>query len=247
VRVACSRQDYLESFRVAYEVYRPLGFLPPSANGLRASPRQLDRTSLVLLAGLGGSYIGTMTVYESDSWKVPSAQVWPEEFARLGARKGALCEFGTLMVRPGSWSGPWACEELFRVGWLFARVLRGCRAVCACVQERHAFFYERRLGFERLGAPRDYHGGGLRIPAVVPLWLDLGEAEAWFRRRFAGYGESPGNLYRRFLVDRGRAESLAALQAGLAARAGLDLEALRGEVLGGARAESALACGAGGS
>jgi hypothetical protein len=172
------------------------------------------------------------------------AKVWPKEFERLASRLGACCEFGTLMVRPGSWPGSWACEELFRVGWLYARSMQGCKAVCAKVQERHAPFYERRFCFERLGAPRDQFADGVRIPQVVPLWLDLDQAEGWFKQRFSSRGAAPGNLYRRFVVE-GREEGLATLRAGLEARKDLDFEALRCEFAETGRATQVQECDTG--
>lgn len=229
VRIASSREDYREAFRIAYDTYHPLGFTAFSSHGMRATAYQFRPSTMVLLAFCGGEAAATMSLYDDADEGIPSCAGWPREIECLRAQGRDMLELGTLMVRPEHRPlGLRVCLALFRAAWYYGRYSRGADTFCAFVQAHHESFYRRMLGFSRFGPARFYEWNGLRIGDVTPLYLDFEDAEADYRERFERYGKTSRNLYYYF-TEKDRAENEALLRRRLEERAGLDCAAMREE------------------
>ncbi|MBA4386686.1 MAG: hypothetical protein C0404_01825 [Verrucomicrobia bacterium] len=204
VRIAATIDDYATAFRIAYDVYHPKGFTAFSPYGMRATVYQLHPSALILLAYHKGNPIATLSLYEENGGKLPSASGWPGELADFQRRGIKAFELGTLMSLPDAQEagGSRVCLEMFRVAWRYARCLRNADALCAFVQAHHEAFYTKIFRFRRFGEPRNYEWNGLQIAGVAPLIMDLNGAEEEFRQRYNRYEESARNLYRFFVIDR---------------------------------------------
>jgi hypothetical protein len=117
--------------------------------------------------------IGTLTIaFDSPAGMLAEAQ-YAGELANLRQRGANLCEFTKFAVAR-SVKSLRVLAALFCVAFIYARLLRGCTDLIIEVIPKHAEFYEKMLGFKKLGAetinPR------VRYPVVL-LWLDLEYAE----------------------------------------------------------------------
>lgn len=227
VRIASTADDYEAAFRLAYDVYYPLGYTAPDPAGMRVSPYQLRATAFVLLAYHHTIPVGTMTLYADDPDGLPGDEGWGGELDALRAAGHRLFESGALVVsQEGGGAGdPKICFALFRHALVLAqRTPQAC--FCSFVQLRHAAFYQQALCHRRFGQPRHYRWNGLDIPDVTPLLLHLPGAAQEFRARY-GLREEAGNLHRFFFADDHRQQISAGIDDDLRRRQRLDLAALR--------------------
>jgi len=204
VRIAATVEEYTQAFKIAYEVYYPLGFTNYSAHGMRATPYQFEPDAVVFLANVENKDMATLTVYEGKGSSLPSAAGWPEELAILQAEGRSIFELGALMVRPNHEhsADPRIVLETFRSAWRYARQIRQASIFCGFVQEIHLSFYIKVLGFKQFGQPKDYSWKGLnndRVVKVVPVLLDLDTAEETYKRKFSNKST---DLHRFFVLDK---------------------------------------------
>lgn len=199
IRIASTIEEYEAAFRIAYDVYFPLGFTDYSPAGIRVAAAQLRPGTAVLLAYYEGQPIATMSVYGDTEGGLPSSSGWPNEIGRLREEGRKMFEFGALMVLPGrAYLGMRLCLEIFRFAWQYVWDVKKGDTLCAFVQSKHAWYYQRILTFQQFGEPQTYQWNGLRIADVVPMFLDLvGREESWMKI-YGRFGESRRNLHKFF-------------------------------------------------
>ncbi len=118
--------------------YRTEGLLPEG-------PRYLT----FLLSEDGGRDLGTVTVGAGESG-LRAEESYREEIAALRGQGRTLCEFNALAVLPGHGSAT-ALARLFHAALLAGGPLLGHTDGVVEVNPTHVKFYERILGFERVG------------------------------------------------------------------------------------------------
>jgi hypothetical protein len=107
------------------------------------------------------------------------------------AKGGKLCELSKLAVDPqfGSKS---VLASLFHLAYIYARVGHGATDAFIEVNPRHSGFYERRLGFRRIGqmrlCPR------VNAPAVL-LHLELAYMDVQISKHAGAQGARERSLY----------------------------------------------------
>ncbi len=227
VRLASKADEYADAFRIAYQVYYPLGYTSYAPSGMRMTPYQFRPENIVLVAYYAGQAVACLSLFEDRAQGLPSDNGWRADLNQLRASRKKIFEVGSLMVLPNCpLRGPGICLALFRQAWMYAHHFRGADTLCAFVQKHHVFFYKKMLTFTNFGETRDYRWNGLNIPEVCALVMNLEGAELEFKRRFDRFGDSPRNLYRWFVHHR-RVETEAKLRRALRRRARINLEDLR--------------------
>ncbi len=200
IRVAATIEELRSAFRIGYEVYREEGFVPYHPSAMRVTGGHLRSSTVVLLAYCDGQAVGTLSLYEDGSDGLPSETVWPVEMGRLRAEGRRMTEFGTLLMRKDKPELKLrVCLEMFRFAWLYARTIRGNNTICAFVRRKHLWFYKKLMNFKPFGHTPLYQCNGLTMKDCIFMFMDLKGAEEDFRRRFEKYGDTPRNLYRRFV------------------------------------------------
>ena len=152
-----SRAEDLVARMYARMGYRTEGLLPEGPG-----------YATLLLSEAGGQDLGTVTVGSGEEG-LRAEESYPEEIAALRREGRSLCEFNALAMAPGLGS-PSALARLFHAALLAGGPLLGHTDAVVEVNPTHVKFYERMLGFEKVGLPRSCPR--VEAPAVL-LNVDL--------------------------------------------------------------------------
>ncbi|HZW76442.1 MAG TPA: N-acetyltransferase, partial [Caldimonas sp.] len=169
--------------------------------------REAIQGRITLSACTADTTIATITANVDDGDGLAIAELYPEEVETLRDAGRKLCEFTRLAVDDAVRSQT-VLGAIFHVACIYVIDLHRCSDVLIEVNPRHVRFYERMLGFERIGEERldprvaapavllrlDLEHcaseitrlGGLRRSArersFYPFFFDAGEAANIFRR-----------------------------------------------------------------
>jgi ribosomal protein S18 acetylase RimI-like enzyme len=123
--------------------------------------------SLTLVVLDDGAVVGTMTLTSDSEAGLLVDKTFPGKAAERSAAGRHACELTKLAFDPAVRSKE-ALAALFQIAFVYGRA-RACTDVFIEVHPHHARFYERMLGFVKVGPPCM----NLRVnaPAVL-LWLD---------------------------------------------------------------------------
>lgn len=148
--------------------------------GYRVNPHmapQRDMDKVVLAAWRANVLAATMTLSSDHGNGLISEVLYPEEIRCLRTRSENICEYTRFAVDPEHTSGD-LHEALFRSAYNFAKKHFGATDAVVEVNPRHSRFFQRSMGFTRLGelrvCPR------VDAPAIL-LHRDL--RQAFFLRR----------------------------------------------------------------
>jgi hypothetical protein len=151
VRLARSRADLCDAFRLVFESYYNAGLERPKASRLRLTPHHLLPTSEVLLASRDSVVTSTLSMFGDGYLGLPMESMYCEQVKQLRGQGLRLAEIGSLADRRES-------QERFihtfvQIGRLVAQVARarGIDAIVAAVHPRHARLYKRVMGFSQIG------------------------------------------------------------------------------------------------
>lgn len=139
-----------------------------------ALPDEPCARRLTLVASAGTSVIGTMTVGFDSDQLLSVDEVFPDEVSSIRAAGRQVCEFTKLAV-DGAIRSQRVLAGMFHVAFIYAHRVRGCDNLLIEVNPRHVRYYEGKLGFKVLSAPRLNPRVGA---AAVLLSLDLWHAQA---------------------------------------------------------------------
>ncbi len=144
-----------------------------------------------------GKVIATMSMVEDSPLGLPSDTFRPEllqRFRRVKRRLGEMTSFAADQSVPQSMS---LVMLLFKFFFQYSFYHADIQRVVASCRTRHADFYEKHLGFEKLmsAAPHPYAGN------VVCQFVTL-DMQAVHVRARCGYGEdAKDHLHRFFMLD----------------------------------------------
>lgn len=142
-------------------------------------------------AGDGDAVVGTVGVrVEAARAPLAAEALYREELAALRSAGARLCEFTRLALDVRNAGKP-VLARLFHSAYLYAALLCGATHAVIEVNPRHVRFYERALGFERVGVER--MNDRVDAPAVLlaASFADVAAAVADAKARPA----SDHNLY----------------------------------------------------
>lgn len=116
------------------------------------------------------------------------SRLYPDEVGALRAEGRRLCEFTKLAVDEAVRSHA-VLGAIFHVAYLYVIKLHDCTDVLIEVNPRHVRFYERMLGFKRIGSQR--LDPAVNAPAVL-MHLDLAHSTAEINRLGGRRGSCEG-------------------------------------------------------
>ena len=181
-RIAATRQERADAFRLVYDSYLRAGLGEPNPYGLRVTPYHLLPTTEVFIATLHGQVICTMTLVIDGELGLPIEEVYGDNVAALRHQGLLLGEVSCLADRRAS------SRELFPVFWRLSGMVvqysqrRGVDALVVACHPKHARFYQRTMDFRPLGEQRDYPT--VRNRPAMAVWLEFARAEAEGSEKF---------------------------------------------------------------
>jgi hypothetical protein len=117
------------------------------------------KTSLTHSAGVSsltiqidGRTMGTLSIGVDDGY-LAAQEIYPEFIESLRERGAIICEFGQLAIDPHVRSKR-IMGAIFHIAVLVALHLRGATDAVIEVNPRHVSFYQRMLGFSKVGPER---------------------------------------------------------------------------------------------
>lgn len=129
--------------------------------------QRTDPNRITLVAGVGSAVIGTLTIGFDSPAGLLADEMYKEEIDKLradGAKIGELIK----LAADRSVSSMRVLAALFHLAYIYGRNIHGLTDAVIEVTPSHAAFYQKVLGFERIGAeklcPRvNVHGVLLRL------------------------------------------------------------------------------------
>jgi len=124
--------------------------------GYRANPQTTpsrDEDRVTLAAWLDNVLVATLTLSRDAGNGLLCETLYPDEIAELQAKNPRICEYSRLAIDP-DYSSPELLEAFFRTAYNFARSHFGASDAVVEINPRHRRYYERQLGFTRLGPTR---------------------------------------------------------------------------------------------
>jgi len=108
---------------------------------------------VTLTAWLDNVLGATLTLSRDGGNGLLCETLYPDEIAELQAKSQSICEYSRLAIDP-DYSSPELMESLFRTAYNFARTHFNASDAVVEINPRHRRYYERQLGFTRLGPIR---------------------------------------------------------------------------------------------
>lgn len=149
-------------------------------HAVQASPNRITLT-----AYMKEELIGTVTLAIDSEVGLLADEIFQDQLDRYRGPGRKLCELTKLAV-DAKVDSKFALASLFHICFIYARRLHNCTDVFIEVNPRHRVYYERILGFARLGELKS--NPRVNAPAFL-LWLDLEYVEEQIRK-FGGTSDN---------------------------------------------------------
>jgi hypothetical protein len=161
---------------------------------------QSSPNRITLTAYMKEELIGTVTLAIDSPIGLLADEIFQDQLDRYRGPGRKLCELTKLAI-DAKVDSKFALASLFHICFIYARRLHGCTDVFIEVNPRHRAYYERVLGFTRLGELKT--NPRVNAPAFL-LWLDLDFVESQIQR-YGGTSDQAGasrSLYPYFFSPR---------------------------------------------
>lgn len=172
--VAQTLAEVEEAWGLVYDAYRRDDLIDVNPYQIHTTTQAIGPDTAVILGCLGPLAVGTISAYTDGPNGLPLDSVYLTEINALRRSGRKLMEVGLFADRREHINR--AADGLFalmRFSYFFGFPME-CDDIVIGVHPRHAPFYMRLLGFERLGAVRSYPT--VKDHAVVLLRLQLKES-----------------------------------------------------------------------
>ncbi|MBV8502210.1 MAG: GNAT family N-acetyltransferase [Paucibacter sp.] len=196
LKIAETREELEQCFRILHDAYVDAGFMKPDASGMRATPYHALPTTTTLCAKYDERVVGTISMIREGVFGFPLQAVFDLE--RVRSKGGQIAEISALAVHPDfRKTGGAILFPLMKFMHQYCTEFFDTRHLVIAVNPDRIELYEALLFFERLQettvAEYDFANGA---PAVGAC-LDLKFAREIFR---AGYRGRPArkNMHRYF-------------------------------------------------
>jgi hypothetical protein len=169
--VASSCDQVVEAWSLVYRSYLRAGLIRPNPWRLHTVEAAIHPQTLVVMGRITELVVATVSAFVDDGRPLPADQICPDAMARLRSRGRRVMEVSLLADRREHVARSLnSLMELMRYAFFYA-IYRQVNDVIIGVNGRHARFYERCFGFERLHAPPQRTEEG--HDTSVPLRLDI--------------------------------------------------------------------------
>jgi hypothetical protein len=112
-----------------------------------------DPDHATVAAWQNGELVATLTLARDNGNNLLCETLYPKEIAELRASNPKICEYSRLATDP-EFSSPEILECFFRTAYNFARSHFGATDAVVEINPRHRRYYEKELGFSRVGERR---------------------------------------------------------------------------------------------
>lgn len=185
VHLADSSGQYRAEMLVE-RMYSWRGYHTETVSARSASPNRIT-----LQASHGEQLFGTLTAGLDSEEGLLAEALYPEEVNAFRAKGRKLCEISKLAVDP-EYGSKEILAALFHLAYVYVHIIHRSTDVLIEVNPRHAPFYQRRLGFHRIGeirlCPR------VAAPAVL-LHIELSYMEAQISQHAGSRDTKERSLY----------------------------------------------------
>lgn len=173
--VASTLEEVQEAWSLVYQSYLRDDLIDANPHEIHTTEQAAGPRTAVVLACLGPLLVGTLSVYADENQGLPLDSVYHREIDAL-RQCGSVMEIGMFADRREQMNrSADGLFELMRFAFYFSMHMRIDNAIIG-VHPRHAPFYMRLLGFQRLGAVRSYPT--VKDRAVVLLGVNVKQAIA---------------------------------------------------------------------
>lgn len=197
LKVAETREELEECFRILHDAYVASGFMKPSPSGLRVTQYHALPTTTTLCAKYGGRVVGTMSMIREGVFGFPLQSVF--DLTGVRAKQGQIAEISALAVHPDfRKTGGAILFPLMKFMYQYCTEYFDTRHLVIAVNPDKIELYESLLFFERLQETVvDQYDFANGAPAVGAT-LDLPVAKEIFRRVYGKRAERK-NLHNYFV------------------------------------------------
>ena len=157
----------------------------------RPTTAPASASRITLQATCGPHLFGTLTAGLDSKEGLLADALYPEEVDALRAMGCRLCEISKLAVDP-QYGSKEVLASLFHLAYIYVHIIHKATDVLIEVNPRHAPFYQRRLGFQRIGEIRQCPR--VAAPAVL-LHIELSYMEAQIARHGGSCNAKERSLY----------------------------------------------------
>ncbi|WP_457392809.1 GNAT family N-acetyltransferase [Roseateles sp. P5_E1] len=197
LKVAETREELEDCFRILHDAYVASGFMKPSPSGLRVTMYHALPTTTTLCAKYDGRVVGTMSMIREGVFGFPLQSVF--DLSEVRAKQGQIAEISALAVHPDfRQTGGAILFPLMKFMYEYCTKYFDTRHLVIAVNPDKIELYESLLFFERLQenvvANYDFANGAPAVGAT----LDLPVAKEIFRRVY-GKRRERKNLYNYFV------------------------------------------------
>jgi hypothetical protein len=155
-KIADAPQELRAAFQLIYRSYLAAGLTHANPQAMRITPWHLLPTTEIIVAKLRDEVIGTVSLVADGEMGVPMESLFGAHVAERRERGSRLAEVSCLADRRKHFARtiPLVLRLMSLLGQT-ARV-RGIETLLIVVHPRHARFYERFIGFQRMGEEKSY-------------------------------------------------------------------------------------------
>lgn len=200
LKVADTREELEDCFKILHDAYVASGFMKPAASGMRVTIYHALPTTTTLCAKYDGRVVGTMSMIREGVFGFPLQSVF--DLSELRANPGQIAEISALAVHHDfRATGGAVLFPLMKFMYEYCTQFFDTRHLVIAVNPDKIELYESLLFFERLQesvvAEYDFANGAPAVGAT----LDLLHAPMIFRRVY-GNRRSRKNLHSYFVSRR---------------------------------------------
>ncbi|WP_220498452.1 N-acyl amino acid synthase FeeM domain-containing protein [Rhodopirellula sp. JC639] len=169
ITIARTRSELYEAFQLVYNAYTRAGLEKENKFGLRMVKYHFLPTTEVMIGKLEGIVVSTATLIVDGELGLPAESMYGDTIEDLRNCGKRFAEVGCLADCRAS---PARFFQMIKtLASLLAQTAeaRGCQGLLAATHPRHARFYVRQLGFERVGGIRNcpYAQGNPAVPLLL--------------------------------------------------------------------------------
>jgi len=197
LKVAETRDELEECFRLLHDAYVAVGFMKPDPSGMRATIYHALPTTTTLLARYNNRIVGTISLIRESPLGFPMQKIFNIEKIRKAG--GNIAEVSALAVdRRFQALGGIILFPLMKFMYEYSTKFFDTRHLVIAVNPRHIGFYESILFFRRLKEVPVEHYDFVNGAPAVGAHVDLKSAPEIYRRYYDSK-EPAKNLYRYFV------------------------------------------------
>ena len=177
-KIASSRKELFQAYRLLYEEYRKAGYVKPKASKTLFTKYHLLPDTTVFIAKKENRIFSTATiVYDSPETGLPMDCLYAEELANLRNNHRKILEIASLASEK-SLTGFHIATNFTRLLFLYS-IFQNINDICIMVNPRHVAYYARYFPITVFGEEKYYP----KVNALaVGLRVDVDKVRDFFER-----------------------------------------------------------------